>query len=121
MAASLKTTVSDDTMSLTASDDADKTPVNNVNARAAKNPEADIDWDCKTDQWTMLVKLATADIDDDVDFVKIHRTIFQLMMQADETTTFRTKDGTILDSTKNFPKGAAYKEAFTTRETKTCF
>jgi hypothetical protein len=121
MAASLKTTVTDDTMSLTASKDANMIPVNTERVRAEKNPEATIDLDRETDQWTILVKLATADIDDDVDFVKIHRTIFEMMMKADEKTTFMTKDGTVLDSTKNFPKGAAYKEAFTTRETKNMF
>jgi hypothetical protein len=121
MAASLKTTVSDDTMSLTASNDADTTQLNANRVRAEKNPEECIDWDRETDQWTMLVKLATADIDDDVDFVKIHRTIFQMMMTADDKLTFVTKDGTTLKSTKQFPKGEAYKEAFTTRETKNMF
>jgi hypothetical protein len=121
MAASLKTAVSDDTMSLTASKDADMTPVITKRVRAEKNPEENIDWDLETDQWTMLVKLATADIDDDVDFVKIHRTIFQLMMKADDKLTFMTKDGSVLDSIKQFPKGEAYKDAFTTRETKNMF
>ena len=92
MAASLKSTVTDDTMSLTASKDANMTPANPDRVRAEKNPEANIDLDRETDQWTILVKLATADIDDDVDFVKIHRTIFEMMMKADEKTTFMTKD-----------------------------
>ena len=121
MTATVKTFVSDGTMSLPASEDTAMPQVNNVTARAEKNPEENIDWECETDQWTMLVKLATADIDDDVDFVKIHRTIFQMMMTADDKLSFKTKDGTTLDSTKNFPKGAAYKTAFTTRETKNMF
>ena len=121
MAATVKTFVSEDTMSLPASEDAAMTPVNNNQVRAEENPEQNIDWECETEQWTMLVKLATADIDDDVDFVKIHRTIFQMMMTADDKLTFKTRDGSVLDSTNTFPKGDAYKAAFTTRETKNMF
>jgi hypothetical protein len=121
MAATVTTHVSNDTESLPASRDAEMAPVTHQPYEAEEKSGETINWNLDTDEWTILVKLATTDINDDVDFVKIHKTIFGLMKKTDEKLTFKAKDGKILDSAEKFPKGNTYKAAFTTRETKNMF
>jgi hypothetical protein len=75
----------------------------------------------KDSEWTMLMKLATTDSDDDVNIVEIHRHILELMQQADPTVCFMAADCSKIEQAENFPTGNAYKTKFRIKETRKQF
>jgi hypothetical protein len=72
-------------------------------------------------EWTMLMKLAASDDDDDVNIVEIHRNILRLMQQADPTVCFMAPGGSKVDKDANFPSGPQYKMKFRIKETRKQF
>jgi hypothetical protein len=68
-------------------------------------------------EWTMLIKLATGDNDEDVNIVEIHRNIFRLMQQADPTVCFMATAGRKVTNADAFPSGNDYKMKFRIKET----
>ena len=87
-------------------------PMDSTNER---NPATEVK------EWTILVKLMTNGSDKAVNIVKLHRTIFSMMLATDDTLVFKTFDGSTITSLDNFPKGAEYATHFQIKETKKQF
>ena len=72
-------------------------------------------------EWTMLLKLSTAACTGNVNIVKIHRSILDLLLSADPDLYFKTLNGTKITSSNDFPKGPAYENSFQHKETRKQF
>jgi len=72
-------------------------------------------------EWTILIKLAAGDNDDDVNIVEIHRNILRLMQQADPTVCFMATGGIKVTNANNFPSGPQYKTKFRIKESRKQF
>lgn len=72
-------------------------------------------------EWTMLLKLSTAACTGNVNIVKIHQAIFDLLHSSDPSLYFKTQTGLKITSSKDFPKGTDYETTFQHKETRKIF
>jgi hypothetical protein len=72
-------------------------------------------------EWTLLIKLTTADSAGTVNIVKVHRTIVEHLIAADATLYLKTKQGNKISSSQHFPKGNEYESTFEHKETRKQF
>jgi hypothetical protein len=75
----------------------------------------------KIQEWTLLVRIVTSGTNSAVNVVKIHKDIFALLQAADDKFVLKTLQGSLIESTADFPSGADYQSHFKTKETKTQF
>jgi hypothetical protein len=68
-------------------------------------------------EWTLLLKLSTAASTGNVNIVKIHRSIFDLLHSANPNLYFKIQSGSTVTNVNKFPKGSDYKTTFQHKET----